>query len=248
MVQFVQKLNGTLPAVPLNCGRALRYSWGLFSGSCWRFLGSIPSKIWAVFVRPYTGERLLDRSFTRLHCGPSVWANSIYSMDGFLVTPYNGGDVFKRIPPQKKYIYIYISVFRFRDSMKICPDRGEKEEEVKQKTQMWDLLSDCSVFYFSAIFYIQETSRHNLLGGGWNLHTYLLFLPTIGIQRWNCAWMIGQHHDQMYKILFDFGGSFAESSPPMFDEQKGVLCQVQHYVWQAWVPYISMSRMDHVLP
>ena len=47
--QYVQKLNGTLPTDPhASCNRAIRYSWfrGLFSGSCWRFLGVWFFNLW----------------------------------------------------------------------------------------------------------------------------------------------------------------------------------------------------------
>ena len=243
MVQFVQKLNGTLPAVPLNCGRALRYSWGLFSGSCWRFLGSIPSKIWAVFVRPYTGERLLDRGFTRLHCGPSVWANSIYSMDGFLVTPYNGGDVFKRIPPQKKYIYLCSGLgilWKFAQT-------GAKRKKKLSKKRRCEIFLAIAVFFIFRQFFIFRKLLDTICWG----RVEFAYLFVVFAHYWN---------PKMKLYMDDRTASWSNVQNPI--QLWGLFCWIlSANVW--WkkvsfakcsttfgrrVPYISMSRMDHLLP
>ena len=229
MVQFVQKLNGTLPAVPLNCGRALRYSWGLFSGSCWRFLGSIPSKIWAVFVRPYTGERLLDRGFTRLHCGPSVWANSIYSMDGFLVTPYNGGDVFKRIPPQKKYIYLCSGLgilWKFAQT-------GAKRKKKLSKKRRCEIFLAIAVFFIFRQFFIFRKLLDTICWGEGGICILICcFCPLLEskdetVHGWSDSIMI--KCTKSYSTL----GALLLNPLRQCLMKKGVLCQVQHYVWQA---------------
>ena len=64
--------------------------------------------------------------------------------------------------------------------------------------------------------------------------SFVVFVcPLWKIQRWNLwKWMLRQYHDQMYKFRFEFGVSFGESWP--FLMNQGVLCQVQHYVWQVW--------------
>ncbi len=102
---------------------------------------------------------------------------------------------------------------------------------------MSDVLALALECFFASKIYIQETSGHNLFwqwGKGWISHGHsLFFCPLWKIQRWNLwKWMMRQYHDQMYKFRFEFGVSFGESWP--FLMNQGVLCQVQHYVWQVW--------------